>query len=389
MRAWSLAGCCIVLFASVLTAWVPARWPVSIPEVGSFALALAWVIRLAVSGERPRFAPVLGAVAVLVAWGMVQLACGWTVASSETVRWTLAWTANLALMFACLETLAEFRMRQRFLDLLLWFTAAVSAVGIAQSLSAGGRIFWLFPERDPTGTIGPVPYHANFAVFIEAILPLALIAALEDSRKRLWTSFMAALMIAAVVVSASRGGFVILMAEIVTVIALCEWKKLRVWRRAVPTIALTVVTIVVMTVMAGWGNLVTRLQLRDPFAGRREMLLSTIQMTRDHLWTGVGFGNWPIAYPGYSLYDDGLFANAAHSDWGQFAAEGGVIGLAAFGALFVLALRGATKNIWGVGLVFVFVHALFDYPFQKPQIAAVLMAMLAAAENSTSVRQES
>lgn len=389
MRAWSLAGICAVLFASVLTAWVPERWPRSILEVGSFGLALAWAVKLAGSGERPRIALVLGPVAMLVAWGLAQIACGWTVASSETVRWTLAWAANLALMFACLETFAQSGMRRRFLDVLLWFAVAVSAAGIAQSLSAGGRIFWLFPERDPTGTIGPVPYHANFAVFIEAILPLALIAALEDSRKRLWASFMAAVMIAAVVVSASRGGFVMLMVETVAVMALCARRKRSGWRRVVPAITVIVATIAAVAAMAGWSNLTARLQLPDPFAGRREMLISTIQMTQDHFWTGVGFGNWPVAYPGYALYDDGLFANQAHSDWGQFTAEGGVIGLAAFGALFVLALRCAFRNVWYIGLVCVFAHAFFDYPFQKPQIAAVVMALLAAAENSTSLRRES
>lgn len=379
MRTWSLAGIVTVLFASVLTTWVPERWPVSILEVGAYALAFAWLIRLAITRERPRLAPDLAPLAVLVAWPALQLAFGWTVATSPTIIWTLSWAANLALIFACIQTFAEPRLRRRFLDILLWFAVAVSVAGIAQTFTAAGKIFWLFPERNPSGTMGPVPYHTHFAVFIEAILPLAIMAALDDSRKRLWTSFMAATMIAAVIVSASRGGFVLLVFEIVTVIGLCAWRKRGGLRRLIPAVAIILLTIGVVTAAAGWSELAGRLLQPDPYAGRREMLISSIHMARDHLLTGVGFGNWPTAYPGYAIYDDGLFANHAHGDWAQFTCEGGIIGFAAFAALFLLAVRRAAANIWAIGLVCVFIHAFFDYPFQKPQIAAVVLALLACA----------
>jgi O-antigen ligase len=381
VKAWSLAGICAVLFGSVLTTWVPERWPVSILEVGSFVLAIAWLVRLAVSGERPRLTPVLIPLAALAGWGVLQLAMGWTVAASDTVRLTLTWAANLALVFACLQTFAGRGIRRRFLDIVLWFAVVISVAAIVQSFTAGGKILWLFPERNPVGTMGPVPYHTHFAVFVEAILPLALIAALDDARKRLWTSFMSAVMIAAVIVSASRGGFVMLVLEVAGVIALHEWRKRRGWMQVVRAVSVILVTIVLLTAMAGWSELFERLRQPDPYAGRREMLLSSIAMARDHFWTGVGLGCWPAAYPHYAIYDDGFFANQAHGDWGQFAGEAGIVGLAAFGGLFLLTLRRAIGNVWCLGLVCVFIHAFFDYPFQKPQIAALVLALLAAAES--------
>ena len=381
MKAWSLAGICAVLFASVLTTWVPERWPVSILEVGSFVLALAWLIRLAVSGERPRLTPVLIPLAALAGWGVLQLALGWTVAASDTVRLTLTWAANLALVFACLQTFAGRGIRRRFLNIVLWFAVAISVAAVVQSFTAGGKILWLFPERNPAGTMGPVPYHTHFAVFVEAILPLALIAALDDARKRLWTSFMAAAMIAAVIVSASRGGFVMLVVEVAGVIALHEWRKRRGCdARRSGRIGNSCDDRAAHR-HGGMERIVRAARQPDPYAGRREMLLSSIAMARDHFWTGVGLGCWPAAYPQYAIYDDGFFANQAHGDWGQFAGEAGIVGLAAFGGLFLLTLRRAIGNVWCLGLVCVFIHAFFDYPFQKPQIAALVMALLAAAES--------
>jgi O-antigen ligase len=99
-------------------------------------------------------------------------------------------------------------------------------------------------------------------------------------------------------------------------------------------------------------------------------------MFRDHPLAGVGLGNWPIAFPSYARYDDGLFANQAHNDWAQAAAEAGIPGLAAFALFFVLTVRQARHNPWCLGLVFVFLHAAVDYPFHKPQIAALVCILL-------------
>jgi hypothetical protein len=77
-------------------------------------------------------------------------------------------------------------------------------------------------------------------------------------------------------------------------------------------------------------------------------------------------------FPYYARYDDGLFANQAHSDWAQAADEAGLPGLAAFALFFFLILRQRK-----IGLIFVFLHAFVDYPFHNPQIAALVCVLCA------------
>ena len=56
--------------------------------------------------------------------------------------------------------------------------------------------------------------------------------------------------------------------------------------------------------------------------------------------------------------------------------------------LFAWTLRQAARNVWCLGAACVFVHAFFDYPFHKPQIAAIVFLMLAAGACSPQRRRE-
>lgn len=386
MKAWSAALLLAMLCAAVLLAWIPERWPASVLEAGSFTLALAWVVKLAVSGERPRSSPLLLPVAFIAMWGMLQIALGWTATMSETVRATLGWSANLAILFIAVQTFDNPYRRDQFLRALLWFGIGLSVLAILQSFTSNGRVFWVFRVSDPTFVMGPFVYHNHYAAFIEALLPLALIAALEERRMRLWFAFGAATMIASVIVSASRSGFILVLLETVAVVGLVQWRHRRAGRRMLPALAIILAATAVLTVMAGWDALAIRLMEQHAYFDRLQMLRSSLDMFRDHAWAGVGLGNWPIVFPSYARYDDGLFANQAHNDWAQAAAEGGVAVLLAFAALFVWTVRAAAGNVWAVGLVVIFVHAFFDYPFHKPQIAGIVFAMLGAATAATTAR---
>ena len=53
--------------------------------------------------------------------------------------------------------------------------------------------------------MGPILYHTHYAVFIEAVLPIALYQALRTEKDSILYSGMAATMYASVIASASRG----------------------------------------------------------------------------------------------------------------------------------------------------------------------------------------
>jgi O-antigen ligase len=116
---------------------------------------------------------------------------------------------------------------------------------------------------------------------------------------------------------------------------------------------------------------------------RREFAVSSLHMIAAHPWSGVGLGAWPTAYPRYAILDPGTFANQAHSDWLQWAAEGGIPFGIAMATLFCWCVLPAFRSVWGLGVIAVFLHAAVDYPFSRPALGSwpiLIIGMLAARE---------
>lgn len=372
MRKVSAALILVILAAGVVTAWIPTRWPISILEVGSFALAVTWCARSC------RLSPVLLPFAVIPAWTLLQLWLHWTVAPSGTAFGALNWIAYLALVFAALQTFDGGAEVAEFLHNMLIFGSVVATAATLQYFTSRHAIFWLFPiPKDLVFVMGPFLNHGQYAAFIALMLPLALVPALSTPGRSWLYLSIAGLMIASVVASASRGGVVLVVIETLTILALRA--------RGVTAIALKLVVISGgLTILVGWDGLSNRFMNPDP--GRRLMLFSTLDMIRDHPWKGVGIGNWATIYPLYARYDDGFIANQAHNDWAQWTAEGGVVMLACMLVVFGLSLRQAYRHTWSIGTVFVFIYALIDYPFQKQALAAMVFTMLAATYTGKSPR---
>ena len=102
-------------------------------------------------------------------------------------------------------------------------------------------------------------------------------------------------------------------------------------------------------------------------------------MIREHPGKGTGLGTFPVVYPAYAEFDSGAVVDHAHSDWLEWATEGGLVLAAAWGGLAVSLTRPALRSIWGLGVPAVFLHALpWDYPFARFGVAA-WVAILAGA----------
>jgi hypothetical protein len=93
---------------------------------------------------------------------------------------------------------------------------------------------------------------------------------------------------------------------------------------------------------------------------------------------GSGLGTWQTVYPEFATFDNSLFANEAHNDWAQWTAEGGIpFGLALAGVAIGAAIL-AWRHIWGLGVIFVFLHSFIDYPTREPAIGAILFVLIGA-----------
>ena len=399
--AAALAG---LLFVSILLLWAPGRWAVSLYQAGVFAIAILWVAR----APRWQWSGVSALLGAAVAWGLIQLLFNRTVYRWETWDAVLTWSTQLVCFLLGSQILAERRIRNGFLQAVFYFGFALSVVSVLQLFTAEGNVFWLFPSGYKDLVLGPFVYHNQFAAFVELVFPLAVVAALRDRNRALIYAGMAAALYASVIASASRAGAALVTLELIVILAVALARG-HMSRRArdagrkpggrpeglaPPGLALVsfAVLVVCFGAVVGWQTLWRRLQLPDIFNTRRELLSSSLDMVRARPGMGFGLGTWSTAYPAFAYSDDGLFANQAHNDWAQWAAEGGLPFFFLMLAIAIWSLKPALDSLWGVGILAVFLHSLVDYPVQRPALGGlffVLLGALAASRADRTMRSAS
>jgi O-antigen ligase len=367
-----------LFFFAILTLWVPAYWPVTVFQVGIFALAGIAVLRARLSP--PPFAWPFIPLSFAVLWGLFQLLTGRTAYAFDTQLAVLRWATFLCVFMVAISLFREDTDRRWFRSAITWFAFFVSTLATIQTFTSQGRVFWAFDTPYTDYVMGPFLSRNHYAAFIEAVLPIALYRAVRRERESLLYSGMAAAMYASVIASASRAGTVLATAEVVLVPCLL-WVRHRASGRSVAIAVLRMcILFAVFTAVVGWDSAWTRFLAPDPLVIRRELAVSTLHMAAAHPWFGSGLGTWPTVYPRFAIIDIGAFANQAHNDWLQWTAEGGFPLGIVLATLFFWSLRPAFRSVWGMGVVAVFLHAIVDYPFSRPALGSwtiLILAMLA------------
>ena len=368
-----------LFFFAILTLWVPAYWPVTIFQLGIFALAGIAVLRARLSP--PPFVWPFIPLSLAVLLGLVQLLTGRTTYAFDTQLAAVRWTTFLCVFLIAISLFREDDDRRWFRSAITWFAFFVAILATIQTFTSQGRVFWIFDTPYTDYVMGPFLSRNHYAAFIEAVLPIALYRAVRRERESLLYSGMAATMYASVIASASRAGTVLATAEVVLVPFLL-WVRHRASVRSVSIAVLRVcLLLAIFTAVVGWDSVWTRLWAPDPLVIRRELAVSTLHMATGHPWFGSGLGAWATVYPQFAIIDVGAFANQAHNDWLQWTAEGGFPLGIVLATLFFWSLRPAFQSVWGMGLVAVFLHAIVDYPFSRPALGSwpiLILAMLAA-----------
>ena len=365
------------LFLATLTLWIPEYWPVGLFEISTFLIAgLALVL-----GRAPASAAYfpLFALSFIVLWGFIQLITGWTINPFATERATLQWMTWAAVYYIGTSTLHAENLGKLLRIGIVWFGFALSTEAILQAYLSPGRVYGLFPSGYHDFVMGPIIYHTHFAVFVETILPIALVLAIGEARESYTFLGITAVLLTAVVVSASRAGLLIGFAEVLGVLLLLHLQRGRVGRRVrFAAVALAAAT-GILTLIVGFETASARFSSEALTAGRIQFAVSTVHMIAVHPWIGWGLGCWPAVYPAFAIFDPGVIVNQAHSDWLQWTAEGGLpVGLAML-SLALWGIRPAIRSIWGIGVLAVLIHALFDYPFSRPAVGAWPILILSMA----------
>jgi hypothetical protein len=179
-----------------------------------------------------------------------------------------------------------------------------------------------FPRRGPMGTL--------YALLSFGLMLVALYA---SQSRGAWIGFVAAV----VVVSLVRGGrtavlFVLAIAVVAALGAMGTFQVLP------------------QSILQRFGDALAALNIPDiATAEVTDANFATIErlahwgaalaMWRDHLWLGVGFGNYAAVYPAYAIgrWLDPL--GHAHNYYLNVAAETGLVGLLAYGLFWLSAFR--------------------------------------------------
>jgi O-antigen ligase len=362
----------IFLLYAILTLWVEQRWAWNCFQVAIFALAsrqFAWRKSLP---HHPALVPLAGA----VLWAAAQLRLGVSVSPAATGDQAWNWFTFFLVCGLSAGAGSDPAGRRLLLRILVISGMILATVSALQQVSSGGRIFWLFPSGFTEGVLGPFVNRNQYSAWVELLLPAALYLAAGRSRYRGVYVCAAAVLYGSVIAGASRSGFLLTTAEAVLTLALLALHK-RLPRKVFIQFAGFAL---LATLVAGWQGLLTRFQTTSVDLVRVDALRASLQMVKDHPWTGTGLGTWSQIYPRYAGFDPGAFVNQAHNDWAQWAAEGGI----PFAVLLLffagLCCRPAFRSIYGLGILAFLTHALIDYPMQqRPELAAWFFAIAGLA----------
>jgi O-antigen ligase len=379
MRKVSALALLAIAITAVALMWQPAYWAIAIPSVAAMCLAAIWLVRGLSARHEPRTNLALWLILTAALWPLMQLGLGWTVYRWRTEASFLYWALAAAIVFSAIQTFRDPPALRVFLRALVVFGFIIAFISPLQRFTAGGKIFWMFEAPYSNVALGPFLYPNQYAAFIEILLPIALVEALsERSGWRIFHGLAAAVMYGSVIAAVSRSGVALVTLEMVAVPLLTARRHGTGLRQFKLPVAVLGGMLVVLTLAMGPDAIITKFQQKDPYQGRREFTESSLLMIRDHPLKGVGFGNWPIVYPAYALFDDGLFANQAHNDWAQWAVEGGLPFFFVMAALAVWIVPRALRTVWGSGLIAIFLQCFVDYPIQRIGVAIVFFAVLGA-----------
>jgi hypothetical protein len=243
-----------------------------------------------------------------------------------------------------------------------------------------GRVLWIFPTGYSI-VFATFPNYDHYAQFVELALPIALWRALREGSQSWWYALAGGILYASVIGSASRAGTALCTAELLAmlVIGLVRFRDPATGRPSRSTKAILVMLpalALAFTLVAGWEHVWSRFQQHDPYAVRRELTQSAVDMAMHRPLTGFGLGTFPEVYQRYAVKDFPFYANHVNNDWAEFAADGGVPFLLLILIPFAAAVPAAIRNPWGLGLIAIMLHACVDFPFPRCAVSGWMFALL-------------
>jgi len=378
-----VAACLFALLIfTTVTVFLKTAWALQSFQIGIFALVAVYLLA-GIRGAQDRLAggwtPWL--VYLIPVWGLVQIAAHTTASSVETREAVLRW-GSLAGVFYLSQVCGQSRSaRRNLLSAFLVFATVMAVLCVTQLFTSKGQVLWFIPTGHATVYATFLNYN-NYAQFVELALPIALWRALSEGWRSWWYALSGGFLYASAIGSASRTGTVLCTLELLAmlVIALVKLRDPvngRAPRAIIAILAMVPILAAGFTLAVGWERVWERFQESAPYAMRQDYLVAAVDMARQRPLTGNGLGTFPEVYQRYAVKDFPFYANHAHNDWAEFAADGGFPFLLLVFVPFAAMTREAIRHPWGLGLISVMLHACVDYPFPRPAVSGWMFLVLA------------
>jgi len=426
---------CVAIVLTTLAYGTVHYWALGLFNLGGLTILILWVVdawtigRLRVSRSTLQL-PLMGAILL----GLIQL---FPLRSTVNTSGSFAFTQSLSfdphstkLVLVQLTTLLiYFSATLVFIDTprrlhvivrtIMIFGFCLAIFGLTQSFTSPTRVYWI-RELNQSTAFGPFINRHHFAGYMELTLalPLGLLfAGAIDKEKQLLYLFVAGLMGIALVMTASRGGVISLVAEILFFVVVTGfWKKERHHRSSrrhsrvrglIAKVALGLALLVGLLLGVSFlggdlslTRLVDSVNTDDPTTGRAHFWAVTLQIIKAHPILGTGLGAFGVVYTQFDSRN-GLFRlEQAHNDYLQILSDGGIVG-ALLGLIFVaLLFRRAFRRMKsddpfrsGIALAAlggcfaVLVHSFFDFTLHTTSNALLFLVLAALATLNGRVEQ--
>jgi O-antigen ligase len=418
---------CVAIVVSALAYGTVHYWALALFNIGALTVLLLWVLdawRLGtfrVSRNLLQL-PLLGALGL----GLFQLlplrettAGGASIAGVAnslsldpySTRLVLVQLATLLIYFAATLVFVDTPHRLRLLvRTIMVFGFLLAIFGLTQSFTSPTKVYWI-RELPQSTAFGPFINRHHFAGYMELTiaLPLGLLfAGAVEKERRIIYFFIAGLMGVALVMTASRGGIISLVAEIMfLVVATAIWRKPEEGRRVKTSrvkgaaIRIGMASALLVGLFLGViyfggefsiNRFIDSVNTDDPTTGRAHFWSVTLDIIKAHPYVGTGLGAFGVIYTRYDSRN-GLFRlEQAHNDYLQVLSDAGVVG-AVLGISFVLLLfykalsRAKSKDDFRRGVALaalsgcfaVLVHSFFDFTLHTTANALLFLVMAALA----------
>jgi O-antigen ligase len=394
------AGLMLSVAFAVLAHGAVEPWSESLLIFLAALLFVAWCGVVIFRKTEIQLSPILAPVALLAGLALAQWSLGLSAYSYATRIEFLRLAAYALFAFLAVQCFRRTEDFRPFVWFLIFFGFAVALFGILQHLTFNGKLYWFRELREAGFPFGPYVNRNHFAGLMELIAPLGLALLLHRGVPRDQMPLLglfAVFPVAALFLSASRGGIVSFLFQLVLLVFLS-------WSRPAGKRALALGLLVLffagtfifwLGAVPTWERFLKTHSAEVTQGRRMGIVTDSWRIFLDHPWLGTGLGTFEAVYPRYETQYDGKIVNHAHNDYAELLAEAGLFG-ALCGLVFLFLLyrlclfrgeqsispfAGAVRLGALVGCSGLLIHGLVDFNLHIPSNALlfVLLSCLAVS----------